>query len=183
MNRENVSASKPKVTGSIFRGAKGSVLPTDAKSKLNEAFADIGYIGDAGLTNSTELETGVIKAWGGDVVLNWREGKKDLFKFKMIEILNPEVLKAVHGDDNVEGTLATGIAVKVNNADEAEHSWVFDMILKGGVPKRIVVPSAAVTAIGDVVYVGKDAVGYDITLTASADTDGNTHYEYIGGAV
>lgn len=181
MNRENVSAGKPKVSGSVFRAAPGTTLPTGAAAKLPDGFSNLGYLSDAGLTNSTEIESGTVKAWGGDVVLNWREGKKDLFKFKLLEILNPDVLKAVHGDGNVTGDLTSGIAVNVNADDGVEHAWVFDMMMKGNVPKRIVVPSAAVTAIGDVVYVGKDAVGYEITLTASADKAGNTHYEYIGG--
>lgn len=181
MDRNNVSASKPAVTGAVHRAALNSTLPTNATTALDAAFKSLGYLSDAGLTNSTEIESGNVKAWNGDVVLNWREGKKDMFKFKLIEVLNPDVLKAVHGDANVSGTLAEGITVKANNGDDSETCWVFDMIMKNNVPKRIVVPAAAVTSVGDVVYAGKDAVGYEVTLTASADAAGNTYYEYIGG--
>ena len=60
-----------------------------------------------------------------------------------------------------------------------ESAWVFDMILKGGILKRIVVPSAKVTEVGDITYTDEDAIGYETTITAMPDSEGNTHYEYL----
>ena len=182
MNASNVSAGKPKISGAVYRAPLSTALPSDAIAELNEAFVSMGHIGDAGLTNSYTMSGGEVKAWGGDVVLTYTDSKKDVFKFKMIEALNPDVLKAVHGDGNVTGSLAQGIAVKAGGADQTEHSWVMEMLLKGGVPKRIVVPAAAVTELGDVVYADNGVIGYEVTLTATRDAAGFTHYEYIGGA-
>lgn len=175
----NVTAGKPKIGGAIYRAPIGTALPTDAKSALDTAFKGMGYLSEDGLTNSNSPDTDSVKAWGGDTVLTVQKGKDDTFEGTFIETMNVEVLKMVYGDKNVTGTLSAGITVKAN-ADEAEsYSYVIDMILKGNVLKRIVLPSAKVSEVGDITYSDSDAVGYDTTLSASPDGSGNTHYEYI----
>lgn len=176
------SVGKPKIGGAIFRAPVGTALPTDATTALNEAFKCLGYCGEDGLVNANETDADDIKAWGGDVILTTSSGQKDTFKFKLIEVLNVEVLKAVYGEKNVEGTLATGITVRVNNTPKEECAWVVEMLLNGGVIKRIVVPQAAIVEMGEIVYKDDEEIGYEVTLAATPGDDGDTHKEYIKGA-
>ena len=174
-----VSTGKPLVGGAIYRGDTTVTLPTDAKASLNANFVSVGYISDAGVTNSNSMSTTDIKAWGGDVVYSAETEKPDTFKFVMIETASIEPMKAVYGDDNVTGTVETGITIKANTKEQHYKAWVIDMIMKDSILKRIVIPSAKVTALDDITYTDGDVVGYGVTLTAQPDTNGNTHYEYI----
>ena len=175
----NVSVGKPKVGGAISVAPLGTTLPTNATSDLDAAFKSLGYISDAGLVNSNSPSSDKVKAWGGDTVLNLQTEKPDDFKFTMIEVLNEEVLKLVYGDDNVSGSLATGIEIKANADDAAEHVIVVDMVMRGGILKRVVLPQGKITAVEDITYADNAAVGYGTTVSAMPDGSGNTHYEYI----
>ena len=179
-NAANVSVGKPKVGGAVHVADTTATLPTTATEDLVSAFANLGYCSEDGLTNTTEIDSEEIKAWGGDVVEVTENGKVDSFKLTLIESMNVAVLKEVHGKDNVTGTdLATGIAVKVNSVAHEARAWVIDMIMKGNVLKRVVIPKGTITEQGDVVYKSDDVVGYEITIKAQADSSGNTHYEYL----
>lgn len=178
-NAGNVTAGKPKFGGAVFRAPLTATLPTDATTALGGDFVNQGYCSDEGLKNNMGITTETVKAWGGDVVLTTQTEKTDVFTVTLIETMNPEVLKTVYGSTRVSGTLEDGMTVQINSEEQTESIWVVDMVLKGNIAKRVVIPFGKITAIGEVTYSDSGAVGYALTISARPDTDGNTHYEYL----
>lgn len=175
----NVSAGKPKIGGAIYAAPVGSTLPTDATTALDAAFVCLGYISEDGLTNSNSPSSESIKAWGGDIVMNLMTEKPDNFSFTLIEALNVDVLKFVYGSANVSGTLAEGITIKANSSMPESHAIVVEMIMTDGALKRVVMPTAYISEVGDIVYKDDEAVGYETTVLCPPNAQGDTHYEYI----
>lgn len=170
----NVSVGKPNASGAVFVAPLTVAVPVDGKAPLAEGFKNLGYVSEDGLTNTVESDSEDIKAWGGDTVLSVQTSRKETFVFTFIESLNEDVLKQVFGEANVvSGT------VKHNNVPRGRWGYVFEILLTGGKIKRIVVPQAEITNVGDTVYKDGEAIGYEVTLTAFPDKDGNTAYEYI----
>ena len=177
--KANVTVGRPKTTGAVYRAPAGTAVPTDATTALANTFVAMGYISEEGVTNGRSSDSETIREWGGESVYEVEENFEDTFHMKMIEVLNVDVLKAVYNADNVSGTLAAGISVEVNSAEHENAAWVIDMIMRNKVLKRICIPDGKISEIADIVYRRNEAVGYDITIKAFPDSDGNTHYEYI----
>lgn len=175
---QKVTYGKPKIGGAVSVAPLGTKLPTDALTELSSEFNNLGYISEDGLANENSPETENIKAWGGDVVLVTQTDKEDTFGFKLIEALNVAVLKFIYGADNVSGDLDTGIKVKANSKELESVSIVVDMVVQNAL-KRIVIPNAKITEVAEIEYKDDDAVGYDVTVQALPNTDGDTHEEYI----
>lgn len=176
----NVSTSKPGVSGAIYvESASTSSLPTSAVATLT-GFTSLGFISEDGLTNANTFDSTDIKEWGGSTVLTIANNFVDTFTFTLLESLNPDVLKEIFGAANVTGSaLSSGYTVKVKPEQHTQKKWVVDMIMNGGVLKRICIPSAAISAVEEITYKADEAVGYNVTLTCTPDSSGSTHYEYI----
>ena len=183
----NVSTGKPKVTGGIWRAPKGTTLPTDATTALDTTkFVCLGFVSEEGVTNSQNMDVSAIKAWGGVIVYRSLNELGDEFKFALIETENADVLKAVYGTGNVTVDGSGNIDVTVKADDPEEAVWVIELALRGGIPRRIVIPDAAITARDDIVYNDADAIAHGITLSAYPFADspynGGTHKEYTAGS-
>lgn len=178
-NASNVVAGKPLATGGVYIGPLGSTAPTDASTELDAAFKSAGYIGEDGLTETTDRTTEKVKAWGGDTVKVLQTDFATTYTFTFLETLNGDVLQAVYGEDNVTTTPAdptngTLHAVKVNSETLPHKSFVFE-VKDGDARIRIHVPDGQITEVGEVTYNDSSVVGYTVTVEAFRDTDLNAN--------
>lgn len=177
----NVTTGKPKVGGAVHWAPLGTALPTDATTELGAGYVGLGYVSDEGLTNNNSPESDTVKAWGGDTVLNLQTDRPDTWSLTLIETMNENVIKTIYGSANVINTDGN-LEIKATAGEMTSGVWIFDMILKGGRAKRVVVPNGTISELGEISYKDDDAVGYNITITDVPDSSGVYHYEYITAA-
>jgi hypothetical protein len=178
----NVSTGKPNVSGAVYVAPKGTTLPSDATTALGNSFTCLGFVSEEGLTNNNEMDVSEIKAWGGVIVYRSLNGLNDNFTLALIESENVDVLKNVYGDTNVTADANNNVTVNVKAEDPQEKVWVFELSLRGGRAKRIVIPDGAVTAREAITYNDSDAIAYGITVSAYPDSNSKTHIEYLEAA-
>lgn len=178
-NVSNVSAAKPKTTGCIYVAPAGTALPAAADVELDEKFKNLGYVSEDGMTNTISKTTTKIKAWGGDTVLVTEDSFEESYQFKLIESKNVDVLKFVFGEDNVTGTLTTGIKVSKTSGNTEGKIIVVDTILSNNDLKRIVIPDGVVSSLGAITHKANEPIALDVTIECKSDATGNTSYDYM----
>ena len=178
----NVSTGKPNVAGAVYVAPLTATLPTDATTALGADYTCLGYVSEDGLENANEMDVSDIKAWGGNIVYRSLNGLTDNFSLALIESENADVLKNVYGDSNVTADLDGNLTVIIKAEDPQEKIWVFEIALRGGRAKRIVIPDGAITSRESITYNDSDAIAYGITVSAYPDANNVTHKEYIEAA-
>ena len=169
----NASNVRVGVTGAIYKAPLKTAAPANATAAIDARFKDLGYISEDGVTQTIDSDKSEIKAWqNGDIVRTIQTSHNVSFQFTLIET-SEEVLKLYYADPN-----ATATAVKVTGAQSAHDSYVLD-VLDGDKTIRIVIPDGQVTERGEITYKTDEAIGYQVTVTASPDATGAKAYLYL----
>lgn len=177
-NVENVSVGKPMADGAIFVAPAGTTVPTDATTALSEDFVNVGFISEDGVTNEVETDSEEIKAWGGDIVLTPMTSRSEKFGFTMIET-NETSMKLVYGADNVTVGEDGALSIKHNGKEREEYVVVIETLFGKDRVRRNVIPRGKVLEVGEIAYKDDEPVGYETSVSALLDADGNTAYTYI----
>lgn len=175
----NVAVGKPnlEVSGGILAAPVGSTRPTDAETALDPAYETQGYVGEDGVTETSERSTEVIRAWGGVKVRTVQTEYGCSVTLSLIESRRASTLRTVFGDSNV--VVAGGnITVKRNETPLPHRQYVIDM-KDGDNARRLDIGYGQVTEVGDVTYVDGEAISYEITISCDPDDNGDSMVEYL----
>lgn len=169
----NVAANvRVGVTGSVFQAPSGTSLPGDAITAPGVGFDDLGYVSDAGVTQSINRTTTDIVAWGGDVVRTVQTEHNVTYSFTLIET-KAETLALYYSDTDASAT-----AAQITSAQAARGVWIIDVV-DGSNVIRLELPDAEITDTGDVTYATEEAIGYECTVTAYPDGSGVKAYQWM----
>ena len=163
-------------TGGVNFGPLATVLPVDAAAAIGVGFAEVGYLTEAGVTQSEGESQTKIKAWqGGDTVRIMTTDHALTYKFVMMET-NPASLGLFYGGNYTAGKVEIKSGVKPHNAFVIE-------VMDGESHVRITIADGQVTERGDIVYVNTDAVAYPVTIECFPDATGakaTVYYDTAG---
>lgn len=173
------AATIPADGAAVYAAPLGTTLPTTATASLDNAFVDLGWVSEDGVTNSIQRDVTRHKAWGGETVKTTQDNYTESVKFTLLES-NADVLSTVYGEDNVTESGDT-IVVEHSSLMNERKSFVIDFI-DGDRAGRIVVREGLVVELGDVMYVHKDLTKYELTVDVyKPDTGDNavvTYFDY-----
>jgi hypothetical protein len=161
----------------------GTTLPTSATATLDNAFVDLGWVGEDGVTNSIKRDTTKHYAWGGRVVKTTQDRYTETIKFMLLES-NADVLAVAYGTDNVTES-GDSITVEHSSLMLERQVFVIDFI-DGDRQGRIVCREGLVTELADVKYSHKELLGYDLTVDLYETDNGQNavvaYFDYTPGS-
>lgn len=179
VNSNNVAVGKPNfdVSGGVLAAPLGTELPDSFNGTFNEALKSIGYVSEDGVTESSNMSTDDIKAWGGVKVRTVQTEYAPTLQFTLLESTNGDALRFVFGEKNV--TTEGGVLKVRRNARAKDRLALVLPMLDGENARMLVVPRAQVTEVGDITYVDSEAISYEVTVTCDPDDNNDNLLEYI----
>ena len=160
------------VTGAVYVGPTSSTAPSSSSSTL-AGFTDLGYVSADGITETFDKTTSQIRAWQGGALVREviSEGTYSV-TLTFIET-KLEVLELYFGSTITDGELNGD-----PTASGGRKSFVMD-IVDGSIIERTYIPAGEVTAVGERTLASGEAVGYNVTITAYADSDSVTFKKFF----
>jgi hypothetical protein len=160
------------VTGAVYVGATSAAAPTGSASTLT-GFEDLGYVSSDGITETIDKTTAQIRSWqNGSLVREVVSEGTYSIQLTFIET-NQDVLELYFGTSIVDGVL-NGDPTKSGG----RKSFVVDVV-DGSIVERTYIPAGEVTAVGERTLASGEAIGYNVTITAYADTDNVTFKKFF----
>lgn len=158
--------------GAIAVAPYGTDLPVTASERLSDAYSSGGYVGDAGITVSTNKGETVIKEWGQSTV---RKALSDFTGTVTCPFLQIDQFAAERlvGKQNVETVNATAdhgnmLKIKLTPTFADIESYIFSM--KDGDNRiRVIIPRGQITTTDTVNFVPNAANTWNGTISCYDD--------------
>ena len=168
-----LDASKVRVavTGLVSVGLTTAAAPTLTSSALT-GFADLGYIGEDGVTQSAAEagDSNPLKAWqNGDIVRTLyatSEGRPS-WTFTLLET-KKDAIELYYGTTVTSAVAEGSFEIDTNDA-RLYKSFVLDVVDAAELI-RIYVPRGFVASVGDIVYANQEPIGYEVTVEGERDS-------------
>ncbi len=169
------------ITGELSVAPVGTAAPTNSTSALNAAFVGLGYVSEDGVTETPNDSVENIVAWQNATVVR-AATTEDFWTFQMVLIeTKGAVLELYYKGSEVEVVAAGQWKLEVAGAQADPRAFVLDVI-DGSKHIRTHIPNGEVTERGEITNASGEVIGYDITITAYADSNNVMFTKYSDDA-
>lgn len=169
-----------RTTGTVYYAPEGTTLPTDATTALSNTFVNMGKLSVEGITEvQAQGEDTAVEADGGETVAYLPGEYTPGWTMNLLQYTDFDADKIIYGIDNVVGT-EDAYQVKKNQDNMTEGVFVIDRLVgkNSSYVVRTVIPSGTLKKAGDVVHSKSNILQTPVRISATADNDGNSSYEY-----
>lgn len=173
-----VTVGKPaEVAGGFTYAPEGSTLPEDASSKLPDGYKKLGLVSVDGITLTSDASDEDIYVWGGVKYRKVRSEFSESLGAVLYSTTNPDTLRAVFGDKNVE---VNGDKIVIKHTADIPPIKVFTVeTFDEGIKRRFLIPRGQLTVSGDRTLAHASADQFEIAIEALADENGVTMLECL----
>lgn len=167
-----VNLGTGRASGYFFHAPKGTALPASPLAELAEAWKEVGYIAEDGITWSTGRSSEPLKDWANKIRRQLQSEPTGTVAVPIIST-TAEALKTIFGASNVVETAASQAHGKLVAVEVAEgvvsDEEAFLFIMKDGNDAMMLGTTAGfITALDDITFAPGSAITWNATV--SADT-------------
>jgi hypothetical protein len=155
------------VTGEVLMGLTSATAPTGTGGTTT-GFTGLGFVSEDGVTETRDRSSDDIKAWQNAATVRTVVTDANLtYTFTLIET-KKETVELYYGASVTEA-VSDGSFVIVPSNTGGRKSFIIDVV-DGSELIRTYIPQGEVTEVGDRVYASGEPIGYEVTITAYADS-------------
>jgi hypothetical protein len=155
------------VTGEVLMGLTSATAPTGTGGTTT-GFTGLGFVSEDGVTETRDRSSDDIKAWQNAATVRTVVTDANLtYTFTLIET-KKETVELYYGATVTEA-VSDGSFVIVPSNTGGRKSFIIDVV-DGSELIRTYIPQGEVTEVGDRVYASGEPIGYEVTITAYADS-------------
>ena len=174
MGSNNVNLGIGRASGYFYHAPKGTALPDSPLATLAEAWVEVGYISEDGITWSPGRSSEPMKDWANKIRRQLQNDPTGTVQAPIIST-TAEVLKTIFGENNVTATAAstthgalTSVAVGEGVVSE-EEAFIF--IMKDGDDAIMLgATSGYITALDDISFAPGGAITWGVTIASDTWT-------------
>lgn len=172
-NSKNVSVGKGVKGGYMFVAPVGTPVPADNEAELDQAFMNVGYLGDSGVVFSDSSSTSSYLDLNGEPIDSSATVEKSLtVTFREVK---KDTLAVMLGGGNVTDEKGKLTAHDRGWPDE-EWVAVFKLLLKNGRKWTRVARRLKLSALGDMTHAYNSLAGRDATFAVLPDDETGDYY-------